>query len=50
MSLTVFLFKVANLEITKTKSDLFADNEQTINDEHMFLSCVKVTFRGIYTN
>jgi hypothetical protein len=53
MALTIFLFKVSNLEIakTKTKLDLYADEEQTsteiINEENMFLFCAKVSFRGI---
>ncbi len=54
MALTIFLFKVSNLEIakTKTKLDLYADEEQTsteiINEENMFLFCAKVSFRGIF--
>ena len=54
MALTIFLFKVSNLEIVKSKSDpLFADQEalaETINEEHIFLFCAKASFRGIDMN
>ncbi|CAF1244784.1 unnamed protein product [Rotaria sordida] len=49
MALTVFLFKVAKLEIGNTKSDVFDENQEQstplINDDNTQLLCAKVIFR-----
>jgi len=54
MALTVFLFKICNLESAKPKSDIFTEIQdqatETINEEDTYLFCAKVTFRGIYIN
>jgi hypothetical protein len=52
MALTIFLFKVSNLEISNTRSDLTNENQdpsaQLITDDNTTLLTVKVVFRGIY--
>jgi hypothetical protein len=59
MALTLFLFKVSNLNIPKSKSDIIFDNggedeltddipvTQLIVDENTALLSAKVSFRGI---
>ena len=58
MALTLFLFKVSNLNISKSKMDVIDEDEdqmtaetttaQVVNDENITLLSAKVTFRGIY--
>lgn len=59
MALTLFLFKVSNLQLSKPKSkpDLLDDEDQSLYDiplpessldENITLLSAKVTFRGIY--
>jgi hypothetical protein len=56
MALTLFLFKVSNLNISKSKSEVIVENEdqsttdttQFITDENTILLSAKVIFRGIY--
>jgi hypothetical protein len=54
MALTIFLFKVSNLEFSKGKTDIFADDEEqatrTVSEGAVILFCAKATFRGIYIN
>ncbi len=54
MALTLFLFKVSNLNISKSKSEVIVENEdqsttdttQFITDENTILLSAKVIFRG----
>jgi hypothetical protein len=55
MALTLFLFKVSNLNISKSKTE---DDDQLVSetptvqfvtDENTILLSAKVTFRGIYS-
>ncbi|CAF2727460.1 unnamed protein product [Rotaria sp. Silwood2] len=52
MALTVFLFKVANLEIGNAKPDVLDENQEQstplIIDDNLTLLCAKVIFRGIH--
>ncbi|CAF3351971.1 unnamed protein product [Rotaria sp. Silwood1] len=52
MALTVFLFKVVNLEIGNNKIDLLNENQEQatplITDDNLTLLCAKVIFRGIH--
>lgn len=58
MALTLFLFKVSNLNISKSRVDVIDEDEdqlttetttaQVVNDENLTLLSAKVTFRGIY--
>ena len=58
MALTLFLFKVANLDILKSKHEAILENEeqltpetptvQFVTDENTTLLTTKVTFRGSY--
>jgi hypothetical protein len=55
MALTLLLFKVSNLNISKSKSEIIDENEdqatsetQFVVDENTILLSAKVTFRGIY--
>jgi hypothetical protein len=57
MALALFLFKVSNLNIPKSKSEIIVDNEDQLTsnipvaellvDENTTLLCAKVSFRGI---
>lgn len=59
MALTLFLFKVSNLNISKSKVDINDEDDdqmtaettstQMVNDENITLLSAKVTFRGIYS-
>ena len=56
MALTLFLFKVSNLELPKSKSEPSVEDDdqlsldtttsQVVFDENLTLLCAKVTFRG----
>ena len=49
MALTIFLFKISNLDLAKTKSDTIQNlTTETINEENVFLCCAKVSFRGTF--
>lgn len=59
MALTLFLFKVSNLNISKSKSENIIEDEnqsvseistvQLVTDENTTLLSAKVIFRGIYS-
>ena len=59
MALTLFLFKVTDLNISKSKTEVLVDEEEQLvsetptvqftTDENTILLSAKVTFRGIYS-
>ena len=52
MALTVFLFKIANLDLAKRRSDSSTTDRslstQIVNEENLCLCCAKVSFRGTF--